>query len=267
MRNSVILPGLMLLGASCLPAAAHATDTAQAETLVCNGTRANGTTFNLAFEPNTTPAPTPGAACAPSGKQLPKGTAVMGHAPKAPKVYAAVITAPAAAGGGPSASANGAQGETLVCNGTRANGTTFNFALEPNATPAPTLGAACAPSGKQIPKGTVIMGHAPKAPKVYAAVIGTPPASNGITSPPAGGSPNANPAIPPGQALVCSPAGYSYNIPFKADANPAPTLGAICALSDDMTVRGTVSIGPPGGLAALGLSAVIVGPPPAAGTH
>jgi hypothetical protein len=187
MRNSVILPGLMLLGASCLPPAAHATNTAP--------------------------------------------------------------------------------GETLVCNGTRANGTTFNFAFEPNATPAPTLGAACAPSGKQLPKGTAVMGHAPKAPQVYAAVIGTAPAPNGSTYPPAGGSPNANPTIPPGQAFMCSPTGYSYNIPFKADANPAPTLGAICALSDDMNVRGTVSIGPLGGLAVLGLSAVIVGPPAAASSH
>ena len=186
MRNSVILPGLLLLGASCLPPAAHATDTAPAETLVCSGTRANGTTFNLAFDPN--------------------------------------------------------------------------------ASPVPTLGAACAPSGKQLPKGTAVMGHAPKAPKLYATVIGTSPATNGSTSPPAGGSPNANPTIPPGQAFVCSPPGYSYNIPFKADANPAPTLCAICALSDDMSVRGTVSIGPAGGLAALGLSAVIVGPAPA-GNH
>jgi hypothetical protein len=66
---------------------------------VCKGTRVNGAAFTFPFEANTSPAPAPGDACVPSGKQMPKGTAVMGTAPKASTVFAVVFVPPTKAAG------------------------------------------------------------------------------------------------------------------------------------------------------------------------
>ena len=70
-----------------------------AATLVCKGTRVNGAAFTFPFAADTSPAPTAGDACVPSGKQIPKGTAVMGTAPKSSTVFAVVFVPPTKAGG------------------------------------------------------------------------------------------------------------------------------------------------------------------------
>jgi hypothetical protein len=68
-------------------------NTPAAEMLVCSGKRLNGAPFTFPFQPNTDPAPTLGAVCAPAGKTMPKGAAVMGQANPASKVFAVVIGA------------------------------------------------------------------------------------------------------------------------------------------------------------------------------
>jgi hypothetical protein len=127
---------------------------------------------------------------------MPKGTVVMGTAPKAATVFAIVFVPPSTAGG---AIPNGAgpAGATLVCKGTRVNGAAFTFPFVANTSPAPTPGDACVPSGKQMPKGTVVMGTAPKAATVFAVVFVPPSTAGGAntgTAGPAGAAPGP---IPP----------------------------------------------------------------------
>src|ERR1017187_1659118 len=117
MSNRIIFSGMLLFTAACVTQVLNA----QA-TLVCQGTRVNGTPFTFPFVANTSPAPTLGVACVPSGKKMPKGTAVMGTAPKAAQVSAVVLVPPSGAGGANTGGA-GAAGATLVCQGTRLNGT------------------------------------------------------------------------------------------------------------------------------------------------
>jgi hypothetical protein len=142
MSNRIIFSATLLFTAACVTQALNAQGT-----LVCQGTRLNGAAFTFPFEPNTSPAPTLGDACVPSGKKMPKGTAVMGTAPKAAQVFAVVFVPPTGAGGA-NASGAGTAGATLVCKGTRINGTPFTFPFVANTSPAPTLGAACVPDGK-----------------------------------------------------------------------------------------------------------------------
>jgi len=149
-----------------------------AATLVCKGTRVNGAAFTFPFAANTSPAPTAGDACVPSGKQMPKGTAVMGTAPKANTVFA-VVFVPSTKAGGANKGDAGPAAATLVCKGTRVNGAAFTFPFAANISPAPTAGDACVPSGKQIPKGTAVMGTAPKSSTVFAVVFVPPTKAGG----------------------------------------------------------------------------------------
>jgi hypothetical protein len=233
MWNRVILSGLLVLATACVAPALDAQ-----KTLVCSGTRVNGTAFTFPFVPNTSPAPTLGVACVPSGKMMPKGTAVMGTAPKAAKVFAVVYVAPSTAGG--RANTNGAApaSTTLVCSGTRVNGTAFTFPFVPNTSPAPTPGVACVPSGKTMPKGTAVMGTTPKAAKVFAVVYVAPST--------AGGSANTNGAGPAGTTLVCSGTrvnGTAFTIPFVPNTSPAPTPGVACVPSGKTMPKGTAVMG------------------------
>jgi hypothetical protein len=98
MSNRIAFSGMLLFTAACVTQVLNA----QA-TLVCSGTRLNGTPFTFPFVANTSPAPTLGAACVPSGKTMPKGKAVMGTAPKASQVSAVVLVPPSTAGGKPNA--------------------------------------------------------------------------------------------------------------------------------------------------------------------
>ena len=199
MPNRIIFSGMLLFTAACVTQVLNAQGT-----LVCQGTRLNGTTFTLPFVPNTNPPPTLGVACVPSGRKMPKGQAVMGTAPKASRVFAVVFVPPSAAGRANTSGA-GPAGATLVCRGTRLNGTTFTFSFVPNTSPPPTLGVACVPSGRKMPKGKAVMGTAPKANRVFAVVF-VPPSTAGGTpnanqqpnsSPPAANTPGANPPGPP----------------------------------------------------------------------
>jgi len=89
MSNRILFSGMLLFTAACVTQVLNAQGT-----LVCQGTRLNGTPFTFPFVANTSPAPTPGVACVPSGQKMPKGTAVMGTAPKAAKVFAVVFVPP-----------------------------------------------------------------------------------------------------------------------------------------------------------------------------
>jgi hypothetical protein len=202
MSNRIILSGILLITAACGTQVLNAQST-----LVCSGTRLNGTPFTFPFVANTSPAPTLGVACVPSGKKMPKGKAVMGTAPKAATVFA-VVFVPASTAGGGNTSGAGPAGTTLVCKGTRLNGTSFTFPFVANTSPAPTQGATCVPSGKKMPKGTAVMGTAPKAATVFAVVF-VPPSTAGGTSntnqpapapAPAGTTPPVPPAIQAGIA-------------------------------------------------------------------
>lgn len=209
---------------------------AAAGTLVCSGKRVNGAPFTFPFQPNTDPAPTLGAACAPAGKTMPKGTAVSGQANPAANVFAVVIGASAPSGGG-GANNNTPAAETLVCSGTRLNGAAFTFPFQPNTDPAPTLGAACAPAGKTMPKGTAVTGQANSAAKVFAVVIGA-------SAPSGGGGANNNAAA--AETLVCSGKrvnGAPFTFPFQPNTDPAPTLGAACAPAGKTMPKGTAVMG------------------------
>jgi len=96
MSNRIILSGMLLFTAACVTQELSAQST-----LVCQGTRVNGTPFTFPFVANTSPAATLGVACVPSGKTMPKGKAVMGTAPKASTVSAVVFVPPSTAGGTP----------------------------------------------------------------------------------------------------------------------------------------------------------------------
>jgi hypothetical protein len=94
MSNRIIFSGMLLFTVACVTQVLNAQGT-----LVCQGTRLNGTPFTFPFVANTSPAPTLGVACVPSGKKMPKGKAVMGTAPKASTVFAVVLVPPSTAGG------------------------------------------------------------------------------------------------------------------------------------------------------------------------
>src|SRR5208283_1687226 len=128
MSNRIIFSGMLLFTAACATQAvsAQGTPVPASTTLVCQGTRINGTPFTFPFLANTSPAPTLGAVCVPNGKKMPKGTAVMGTAPKASKVFA-VVFVPSSTAGGANPNGAGPAGTTLVCKGTRANGAAFTF--------------------------------------------------------------------------------------------------------------------------------------------
>ncbi len=145
--------------------------------LVCQGTRpATGAAFTLLFDPNASPAPAAGDACIPSGQKMAKGTAVMSSQKTTGPALAVVFVPPTKAGGANTGAA-GPAAATLVCKGTRVNGAAFTFPFAANTSPAPAPGDACVPSGKKMPKGTAVMGTAPKAAKVFAVVF-VPPTSH-----------------------------------------------------------------------------------------
>jgi hypothetical protein len=202
-----------------------------AATLVCKGTRNNGAAFTFPFEANTGPAPTAGDACVPSGKKMPKGTAVMGTAPKASTVFAVVLVPPSTAGGANTGAA-GPAAATLVCKGTRANGAAFTFPFEANTSPAPTAGDACVPSGKKMPKGTAVVGTAPKAAKVFAVVFvppstpSTTPKGSADTNPPSNTTPNAQKQPKPKQpaAAPTGPVPPAINAGIKAMVSSKASL-------------------------------------------
>jgi hypothetical protein len=199
MSNRIILSGMLLLTAACVTQVLNAQGT-----LVCQGTRLNGTPFTFPFVANTSPAPTLGVTCVPNGKKMPKGKAVMGTAPKASQVFAVVFVPPSTAGGA-STSGAGPAGATLVCQGTRLNGTPFTLPFVANTSPAPTPGVACVPNGKKMPKGTAVMGTAPKASQVFAVVFVPPSTAGGASnanqqsnsSPPAAAPAATTPPVPP----------------------------------------------------------------------
>ena len=152
MSNRIIFLGMLLFTAACVTQVLNAQGT-----LVCSGTRLNGTPFTFPFVANTSPAPTLGVACVPSGKKMPKGKAVMGTAPKAAKVFA-VVFVPASTAGGANTSAAGSASARLVCQGTRpATGAAYTLLFDPNASPAPAAGDACIPTGQKMAKGTAVM--------------------------------------------------------------------------------------------------------------
>src|SRR5208337_3618993 len=144
----------------------------------------------------------------------------------------------------------GPVGATLVCQGTRLNGTPFTFPFVANTSPAPTLGVACVPNGKKMPQGTAAMGTAPKAATVFAVVF-VPPSTAGGTSnasqPPSSSPPAAAPA-------VTIPPEFQYAIPnlqnaksnFEdAGSNWGPHLvNAINDIGEALTVCGQPQ--PPG---------------------
>jgi hypothetical protein len=101
MSNRIILSGMLLFTAACVTQALNAqgTPVPASTTLVCQGTRINGTPFTFPFLANTSPAPTLGAVCVPNGKKMPKGKSVMGTAPKASKVFAVVFVPSSTTGG------------------------------------------------------------------------------------------------------------------------------------------------------------------------
>jgi len=223
MSNRIIFLGMLLFTAACVTQVLNAQGT-----LVCSGTRLNGTPFTFPFVANTSPAPTLGVACVPSGKKMPKGKAVMGTAPKASTVFAVVFVPPSTAGG---AIPNGAgpAGTTLVCKGTRLNGTPFTFPFVANTSPAPTQGVACVPSGKKMPKGTAVMGTAPKAATVFAVVFVPPSTAAGTpnaSQPPNSGPPAAAPAvtIPPAFENAIQDLGNARSNFVHAGSNWGPHL-------------------------------------------
>lgn len=183
-----------------------------AATLMCQGTRPNGSAFTLLFDPNASPAPAAGDACIPTGQKMAKGSAVMSTSPKTGPLLAVVVVPSTPAGGANKIAAAPASTE-LVCKGTRVNGAAFTFAFAANISPAPTLGAACAPSGKTMPKGTAVMGTAPKAGTVFAAVL---VAQNAV--------PNTPAATPTAAAHIGPPAVNRAANPVAAPAGPVPPL-------------------------------------------
>jgi hypothetical protein len=179
MSNRVIFSGVLLF------TAASVTQVLSAQgPLVCSGTFEGTQTISLAFAPGAKPAPTLGATCAKKGTTTPVGQVVKGTATVPLFLTSAVVVGAASTAGGANTSGAGHAGATLVCSGTRVNGTAFTFSFAANTSPAPTLGVACVPSGKKMPKGKAVMGTAPKASQVFAVVF--VPASTG------GGTPNAN---------------------------------------------------------------------------
>src|SRR5271165_4468365 len=231
MSNRILFSGMLLFTAACVTQVLNAQGT-----LVCQGTRLNGTPFTFPFVANTSPAPTLGVACVPNGKKMPQGTAAMGTAPKAATVFA-VVFVPASTAGGANTSGAGPVGATLVCQGTRLNGTPFTFPFVANTSPAPTLGVACVPNGKKMPQGTAAMGTAPKAATVFAVVF--VPAST------AGGA-NTSGAGPVGATLVCQGTrlnGTPFTFPFVANTSPAPTLGVACVPNGKKMPQGTAAMG------------------------
>jgi hypothetical protein len=223
MSKRIIFSGMLLFTAACVTQVLNAQST-----LVCSGTRLNGTPFTFPFVANTSPAPTQGVACVPSGKKMPKGKAVMGTAPKASTVFAVVFVPPSTAGG---AIPNGAgpAGTTLVCKGTRVNGAAFTFPFVANTSPAPTPGDACVPSGKKMPKGTAVMGTAPKAATVFAVVFVPPSTAAGTpnaSQPPNSGPPAAAPAvtIPPAFENAIQDLGNARSNFVHAGSNWGPHL-------------------------------------------
>ena len=198
MSKRIIFSGMLLFTAACVTQVLNAQGT-----LVCSGTRLNGTPFTFPFVANTSPAPTLGVACVPSGKKMPKGKAVMGTAPKAAKVFA-VVFVPASTAGGANTSAAGSASARLVCQGTRpATGAAYTLLFDPNANPAPAAGDACIPTGQPKAVGQAVMSSAPKTGPALAVVV---------PSTPAGGTPNANQA-PNSGPPAAAPAATNNNIP------------------------------------------------------
>lgn len=122
---------------------------------------------------------------------------------------------------------------TLVCKGTRANGAAFTFPFEANTSPAPTAGDACVPSGKKIPKGTAVMGTAPKASTVFAVVFVPPstpsatPNESSNTNAPSNTTPNAHLQPKPKQpaAAPTGPIPPEINAGIKAMVSAEASLG------------------------------------------
>ncbi len=224
MSKRIFFSGMLLFTAACMTQALNAQGA-----LVCSGPFEGSQTISIAFAPGANPAPTLGATCVKKGTTAPLGQVVEGTTSVPLFVLSAVVVGAPSKPGGADTGGAGPASTTLVCQGTRLNGTPFTFPFVANTSPAPTLGVACVPSGKKMPKGTAVMGTAPKAAKVFAVVF-VPPSTAGGTptasQPPSSSPPAAAPAvtIPPAFENAIQDLGNARSNFVHAGSNWGPHL-------------------------------------------